>query len=97
MMCTTRNHKHAVNPLIVDPDSSSSEDDSHNHVFFVLCEICYWTATFIHSHQLRILDEYGCLNCKEKQSLAKFPVLPNESFKFDYSERRGIELNFSIR
>jgi hypothetical protein len=96
-MCTTHNHKHAVNPLIVDHDSSSSEDDSHNHVIFVLCEICYWTATFIHSYQLRILDEYGCLNCKEKQSLAKFPVLLNESFKFDYSERRGVELNFSIR
>jgi hypothetical protein len=41
-MRTTHNHIHALNPLIVDPDSSTnSEDESDNGVFFVLCEICY--------------------------------------------------------
>lgn len=29
--------------------------------------------------------------------LSSFPVLPNESFTFDYNEKRGVELEFKPR
>jgi len=29
--------------------------------------------------------------------LSSFPVMPNDSFTYSYSKKRGIELNFGIR
>jgi hypothetical protein len=28
---------------------------------------------------------------------SRFPIMPNESFTFDYSGRRGVELEFNYR
>lgn len=62
---------------------------------FVLCETCYWAATFINKSKLNIIEN-GCIMCNESL-VSSFPILDNESFTFDYSERRGVELNFGVR
>jgi hypothetical protein len=62
---------------------------------FVLCETCYWAATFIDKSKLNIIEN-GCIMCNESL-VSSFPILDNESFTFDYSERRGVELNFGVR
>jgi hypothetical protein len=51
-------------------DRPLDQDDSN--VFFVLCEVCFWTATVIRSNRLTDLDENGCSNCKEKQFFAGY-------------------------
>lgn len=62
---------------------------------FVLCENCYWAATFIDRTKLQVIEN-GCILCEESL-ISSFPILDNESFTFDISERRGVELNFGVR
>jgi len=40
--------------------------------------------------------EDRCPNCLDTE-LSSFPILSNESFTFDYDEKRGVELNFDSR
>jgi hypothetical protein len=42
------------------------------------------------------LIENGCIVCEES-FLSSFPILDNESFTIDISERRGVELIFGVR
>jgi hypothetical protein len=42
------------------------------------------------------LIENGCIVCEESL-LSSFPILDNESFTIDISERRGVELIFGVR
>lgn len=71
------NLSYASRSLIVNSTKDSPHDQANISVFFVLCEVCFWTATFIRLNHLTDLEEIGCSNCKEKQLLAKFPVRSN--------------------
>jgi hypothetical protein len=81
------------------PNVLTSVDNEANkrakEAIFVLCETCYWAATFINKSKLNIIEN-GCIMCNESL-VSSFPILDNESFTFDYSERRGVELNFGVR
>ena len=61
---------------------------------FILCDSCVWCATFFGKHMLPA--ENRCPYCLQTE-LSSFPILPNESFTFNYNEKRGIELNFNRR
>jgi hypothetical protein len=62
---------------------------------FVLCDNCHWAATFIDKSRLDLIEN-GCIICEESL-VSSFPILDNESFTFDITERRGVELNFGVR
>ena len=62
---------------------------------FVLCDNCHWAATFIDKSRLDVI-EHGCILCEESL-ISSFPILDNESFTFDITERRGVEMNFGAR
>lgn len=62
---------------------------------FVLCDNCHWAATFIDKARLNLIEN-GCIVCEESL-LSSFPILDNESFTIDISERRGVELIFGVR
>ena len=64
-------------------------------VIFVLCDSCHWAATFIDKSKLNVVEN-GCILCEELL-VSSFPILDNESFTFDISERRGVELKFGMR
>jgi hypothetical protein len=67
---------------------------------FVLCERCYWCATFLDKN--RLLEEEGvdddkskiCPRCDDIDSISSLPIVSNESFTFNYTVKRGIELRF---
>ena len=59
---------------------------------FILCESCFWSATYFGKFMLPA--EERCPICLEIE-LSSFPILPNESFIFNYSQKRGVELEFS--
>ncbi len=40
--------------------------------------------------------ENRCPTCLETE-LSSFPILPNESFAFDYDQKHGVELKFGLR
>ncbi|MGC1928143.1 MAG: hypothetical protein WA667_04160 [Candidatus Nitrosopolaris sp.] len=58
---------------------------------FILCDTCYWSATYITQFMLPAEDR--CPSCQNIE-LSSFPILPNESFISNYSEKRGLELEF---
>lgn len=60
---------------------------------FVLCESCHWCATFLDKTRL---PSNECPHCSSDM-LSSFPILPTEAFTFDYSEKRGVELQFRRR
>jgi hypothetical protein len=62
---------------------------------FVLCDNCHWAATFIDKSRLNLIEN-ECIVCEESL-LSSFPILDNESFTIDISERRGVELIFGVR
>jgi len=62
---------------------------------FVLCDNCFWAATFIDKSRLDVIEN-GCIVCDE-YLVSSFPILDNESFTFDLTERRGVELKFGAR
>ena len=63
---------------------------------FVLCDTCYWCATYL--DKTRIPEENSCPQCDANNNeLTSFPIMSNESFTFDYSDKRGVELEFRHR
>ncbi len=60
---------------------------------FVLCEKCYWCATFFKSSEPK---EIVCSKCISKE-LSSFPITSDESFTFDYDKKKGLEMDFRKR
>ncbi|MGA7369931.1 MAG: hypothetical protein WBX01_12440 [Nitrososphaeraceae archaeon] len=77
---------------------TSTNDETNRkatEAIFVLCDNCHWAATFIDKSRLNLIEN-GCVMCEESL-VSSFPILDNESFTFDITERRGVELNFGAR
>ena len=82
--------------------SVSNYDDSTPNVrtsgsqppVFVQCESCHWCATYLDKARLPLDNE--CPQCSSDM-LSSFPILSTEAFTFDYSEVRGVELEFRRR
>ena len=70
---------------------------------FVLCERCYWCATYLDTNRLLKEEEVDddnnkvCPRCDAIDSLSSLPIAANESFNFNYSVKRGIVLQFRKR
>jgi len=63
---------------------------------FVLCDKCYWCATYL--DKSRLPSDNICLGCNSNNNeLTSFPILPNESLTFNYNDKRGVDLKFKLR
>jgi hypothetical protein len=63
---------------------------------FVLCDKCYWCATYLDKSKLPL--DNNCLGCNSNNNeLTSFPIPPNESLTFNYNDKRGVELQFKLR
>lgn len=74
MLESNSNLSFASRELIINSTKDSPHDQANNGVLFVLCEVCFWTATFIRLNRLTDLEEIGCSNCKEKQFFVGYPA-----------------------
>ena len=77
---------------------SNSQNPKSNERIFLLCDKCFWTVTCLNKVYLQkiLAKNNRCPNCSQDQ-LSSFPVMPNDSFTYSYSKKRGIELNFGLR
>ena len=63
---------------------------------FILCDTCYWCATYF--DKTRIPVDNNCPQCNANSNeLTSFPIMSNESFTFNYNDKRGVELGFKPR
>ncbi len=75
---------------------SSSSSFSDTSPIFILCDACYWCATYF--DKARIPVDNICPRCNaDNDELTSFPIVSNESFTFDYNNKRGVELEFKPR
>jgi hypothetical protein len=71
-------------------------DDLPSAPLFILCDSCYWCATYF--DKTRIPGGNICPQCRANNNeLTSFPIMSNESFTFDYNDKRGVELEFKPR
>ena len=77
---------------------NENKNDNENEGIFLICHQCLWNVTFLNKlcRQKVLGTSNLCPNCNQDQ-LSSFPVMPNDSFTYSYSKKRGIELNFGIR
>lgn len=77
---------------------SDSNNPKINERIFLLCDQCLWTVTCLSKNYLQetLAKNNKCPRCNQDQ-LSSFPVMPNDSFTYSYSKKRGVELNFGIR
>jgi hypothetical protein len=64
---------------------------------FILCNICYWCATYF--DMTRIPIDNKCIRCNtnDNNELTSFTIMANESFTFSCNDKRGVELVFKPR
>ena len=71
-----------------------------NERIFLLCDKCLWTATCLNKIYLQEITEtepsYTCPMCNEDE-LSSFPISPSDSFTYNFSKMRGVELTFGIK
>lgn len=65
-----------------------------NHIYFVICNSCYWCATYFGTDDLE--SSSHVLNCHACNShdTELIPIGTDESFRIEYGHARGMEIEF---
>ena len=78
------------------PNTMDTKTKSSSAPIFVLCDTCYWCATYF--DKTRIPADNICPHCgANNNELTSFPIASNESFTVNYNKKRGIEFEFKPR
>ena len=59
-------------------------------MYFVLCEKCFWCASIFETARGNLTKCPGCYG----NNIEFIPICANEVYKFDYSTKRGVTLEF---
>jgi hypothetical protein len=82
----------------LSPNTTGSENNrivqSINHIYFVICNSCYWCASYFSIDNLKSLSKVvGCHVCNSHNT-ELIPIATNESFKIDYNITQGMKMEF---
>jgi hypothetical protein len=61
-----------------------------NKIYFVICNSCYWCASYFSVNNSYVLNCYAC----SSPNTELIPIGTDESFKIDFSHTRGMEIEF---
>jgi len=65
-----------------------------DHIYFVICNSCYWCASYFSIDDLKIsLQTPRCHVCNSHNT-ELIPISSNESFRIKYNITRGMEMEF---
>jgi hypothetical protein len=64
---------------------------SHQKKYFLLCETCFWCATYLINDDCTTFSKCPTCNNAKVESL---PIAKNEYYKFDYSPLSGFTFEF---
>jgi hypothetical protein len=75
----------------IKADKRRHEPSSSSQPIFILCDKCYWCATYL--DKTKILSENICPQCdaNNNSELTSFPIVSNELFTFDHNDKREVE------
>ena len=67
-------------------------------IYFVICNSCYWCATYFDIDDLGSLSESSShiLDCHvcNSHNTELIPISTDESFRIEYSQTKGMEMEF---
>ena len=96
MESTTSLANHDSKGLIAKTPDSNKSSPSSPPPIFILCDRCYWCATYFDNRRLPL--DNNCPQCNANSNqLTSFPIASNESFTVNYDDKRGIEFEFKPR
>ncbi|MGH9975459.1 MAG: hypothetical protein ACRD8Z_06435 [Nitrososphaeraceae archaeon] len=61
-----------------------------NHVYFVICNSCYWCASYFGTDNAHLLKCHDC----SSSNTEPIPIATDESFRIEYDHIRGMEIKF---
>lgn len=70
-------------------DSRELNENSYAQLQFLLCESCFWCASYLYIE--KTVDTCPACNCG---SLESMPISSNESYKFNCDTKLGVILEF---
>ncbi|MGB7665201.1 MAG: hypothetical protein WBL67_20895 [Nitrososphaeraceae archaeon] len=69
-----------------------------NKIYFVICNSCYWCASYFGIDDLESLSESSShvLDCHicNSHNTELMPISSGESFRIEYSQTKGMEMEF---
>jgi hypothetical protein len=72
------------------------ENNNNSQIYFVICNSCYWCATYFGIDELESLSPSSSLDCHvcNSHNTELIPNSTDESFRIEYSLVRGTEIEF---
>jgi len=67
---------------------------STNCVYFVICNSCYWCASYFSIDDLNSSSQVLRCHLCNSHNTELTPISSNESFRIDYNVTRGMEMEF---
>ena len=64
-----------------------------NQIYFVICNSCYWCATYFGNDVLLSSLPLECHICNSHNT-ELMPIMTDKSFRIEYSQTRDIEIGF---
>jgi hypothetical protein len=78
-----------------DPRKSNIILRPTTHICFVICNSCYWCASYFSIDDLESSSQELCCHlCNSSHNTELIPISSNESFRIDYNVTRGMEIEF---
>jgi hypothetical protein len=67
---------------------------STDHIYFVICNSCYWCASYFGIDDLESLSQFLRCHLCNSHNTELIPISSNESFRIDYNVTRGMQIDF---
>src|SRR5918995_3986343 len=77
-----------------DPRKSNIILRPTTHICFVICNSCYWSATYFSIDDLESSSKVLSCHVCNSHNTDLIPILSNESFRIYFNVTRGMEIEF---
>jgi hypothetical protein len=75
----------------INPEIISKENEVTERINFLLCESCFWCASYFNNYREVVTK---CPICGD-DSVESLPISHDEVYSFNYDPKRGVTLGFS--
>jgi hypothetical protein len=75
----------------IKPDIISKEIEVSDKINFLICESCFWCASYLNNYRKVVTN---CPICGSKK-IEFMPISHNEVYTFNHDPKRGVTLGFS--
>lgn len=90
---TTIQNMHQVGLDYIKHEEKLSTVRSTTQRYFMICQTCFWCASYIGIMGMNELPFENCLICNDNK-VESLPILCDESYRYEYTSTGGVVLEF---